>query len=144
VNVEPLARVSFDSRASYVNRFVRRIIKHLNLKPFSRVINLRYGLQQTLDYVHLVKERKLYGDARQIRLIKARLGLWLNLAIAPEVHDLFDAVAAVDGENQKDAEVQDENCPVNRVQAVERADVAGRFVDGITEARKPFAQVIRS
>ena len=94
------------SRERRLARLVGRVVEHLNLKPVARVVDGRHGGEQTLDDVDLVEERELDGDARQLAFGVERLRPWLDAAVAPEVHDLLDAVGAVEREQEEDGEVE--------------------------------------
>ena len=98
-NVETCARVLLDRRSRNVHRFVGRVIQHLDLQKFARIIDLGHRLDQTLDYIHLVKERKLYGDGWQIAFRELAPWLRWKLRIAPELGDQLNAIHAIDGEH---------------------------------------------
>jgi hypothetical protein len=80
-------------------------------------------------------------DAREIGFGEVRARHWNKASIAPEVDDLLDAVSAVNRQRRENREVDDQNCPVEGVELIKRADVAPRFVDAIVEI--PFEDRLR-
>ena len=59
-------------RARDAAGLVRRIVQHLHLEPLARIAQARHGLDQALDDVELVEDRKLHRDARRRRRGGAR------------------------------------------------------------------------
>src|ERR1044072_180517 len=100
-DVEAFGAVAGDFARRTLARLVGRVVEHLNLKAVARVVYRRHGGEQALNDVDLVEERELHGDARQLLFGEERFGLWLDAAVAPEVHDLLDAVGAVEREQKE-------------------------------------------
>ena len=123
MNIETIARIFFDRRARDACGFISRIVKHLNFQTLARIIKLSYGLDQSLDHVHLVEQRQLYRDVRQVRFGECSFWLGWKLSIPPELSNLLHAVNSVDRQDREDAEVNNQHRPIKRIQLVKRADV---------------------
>ncbi len=54
--------VALDARARDLLRLVGRIVEHLNVEQFARIIEARDRVHQALDHVALVVDGKLYGN----------------------------------------------------------------------------------
>ena len=54
--------VALDAGARDSLRFVGRIVEHLNIEQFARIVEARNRIDQALDHVALVVDRKLYGN----------------------------------------------------------------------------------
>ena len=128
MNVETLRRVSFNCSARDAHRLVRGIVEHLNLQTIARIVDLSYRLDQTLDDVHFVEERKLHGDVRQLTFRECAFRTGWKFAIAPEIGDLLDAINSIDRQNSQDREVNDQNGPIEAIELIQRADVFNGLV----------------
>src|SRR5713226_4904354 len=141
MNIETGPRVSIDRRARDVDCLVGGIVQHLNLQTVARVIDLNHRLHQTLDDIHLVKERKLHGDARQFCFRELAFRLWRKLRVPPELDDLLNAIRAIDREDGQDAEINNQHGPVESVELVQRTDVGHSFVNRVAEAWNVRAKI---
>src|SRR5882724_2584544 len=102
----------------------------------ARVIDLSDRLDQTLDDVHLVKERKLYGEVRQNVFRESVFRFGWETRVAPEFDHLLDAIDAIDREHRENAEINDQHSPIESVELVKRTDVPSRrLVQRISIAR---------
>src|SRR6185503_11477528 len=106
-DIKSLRRVLRDDGFCDSHGFVSRVVKHLNLELLARVVEGSDGFQQTIDDVEFVEEWKLDRDHRQISFCVSATGLRHEVAIAPEIDDLFDAICAVDRERKENGEVDD-------------------------------------
>src|SRR5260370_42455668 len=66
LDVEPATTQFVRARGGDIARIVGRIIQHLNLEKFSRIIQFADRVEQTLDYVNFVKDRQLHRHLRQL------------------------------------------------------------------------------
>ena len=66
----PCRAVPVDAGAGDALRLVGRVVEHLDLEEIARVVDLRDGVDEPLRHVHLVEDRQLDRDARQ--LLEAR------------------------------------------------------------------------
>ena len=92
-----------DGAQADVLRLVGGIVEHLDLKTIARIANGRDRLQQALDHVHFVEERKLHRHRGQLGVLT--LGLRLLIAVAVVQEHQQRAVESVDREGQKDDEI---------------------------------------
>src|SRR5687767_2729869 len=97
VDIETLRRILRHHSFRHFYGFVSRVVEDLDLELVARIVNRSHRLQQSIDDIQLVKERELDSDPRQLSFTEARLGLGDEIAIAPEVDHLLDAISAVDG-----------------------------------------------
>src|SRR6266849_4688723 len=141
MNIETGTRILFNDGARDVDGLVGRIVEHLNLQTVERVIDLNHRFHQTLDDIHLVKERKLHGDPRQFFLRELAFRLWGKPRIPPELDDLLDAIRAIDREDDQDAEINNQHSPVESVELIQRTDVGHSFVNGVAEAWNVHAKI---
>ena len=130
---QTLLRILRDDRFGDLHCFVSRIVEHLDLELFARVVDFGNGFHQPIHDVHLVEERQLDGDARQLGFGESGAGPWDEVAIAPEVDDLLDAIGAVDGQRSENREIDDQDDPVEGIELVKRADISPGFVDSVVE-----------
>ena len=128
MNVETLRRVSRNRRARDARRLIRRIVEHLNLQTIARIVDLSYRLDQTLDDVHFVEERKLHRDVRQLTFRECAFRTGRELAVAPEIGDLLDAINSIDRQNSQDREVNDQNGPIEGIELIQRAYILDGLV----------------
>ena len=73
-NVEPLFCPTADEPGDQEPRLVGRIVQHLDLEPIARPIERAAGIDQTLDDVQLIEDRKLNRDTR-VAVQWARIGV---------------------------------------------------------------------
>src|SRR5260370_32377728 len=66
LDVDPAPTQFVRARGGDVARIVGRIIQHLNLEKFSRIIQFTDRAQQALDHVNLVKDRQLPPPLREL------------------------------------------------------------------------------
>src|SRR5437660_10844813 len=93
------------ARGGDLARIVGRIIQHLNLEKFSRIVLFRSRVQQTLDHVNFVKDRQLHRHLRQ--LLKA--AGWDQLALSVFEKEINDEIAmhAVGGKTDEHTQIAD-------------------------------------
>ena len=98
-------------------RFVGGIVQHLDLQQFTRIIELAHFLQQTLYHVAFVIDRQLHGHLWQPLRIR-KMERWQILAeFSISAHGGI-AMQTVNREDAENAEVRDEQRPVERRQTV--------------------------
>ena len=61
-NRHALRGMSFDAVAGDFTGLVGGIIEHLHIEQFARIVEARHRVHQSLDYVALVVDGKLYGN----------------------------------------------------------------------------------
>ena len=66
--------IALDARARHFLRFVGRIVEHLNVEQFARIIEARHRVDQALDDVALVVDGKLYGNLGPLGHRRRRAG----------------------------------------------------------------------
>src|SRR5712691_3813862 len=96
MNIETSSRILCNDGARDVDGLVGRIVQHLNLQTVARVIDLNHRFHQTLDDIHLVKERQLHADERQFFLRELAFRVGRKLRVPPELDDLLNAISAID------------------------------------------------
>src|SRR5712671_2375889 len=107
----------------------------------ARVIDFSDRLDQTLDDVHLVKERKLYGDVRQNVFRESVFRFGWETRVAPEFDHLLDAIDAIDREHRENAEVNDQHSPIESVELVKRTDVRRGLIHRVAVTRHVGAEI---
>src|SRR6185369_2074580 len=138
-NVKTELSIFIDGGLRQLHGFVSGIVKHLNLQPLTRIIDLGNCLHQPLDNIHLIKQRQLNGNYRQLCFAEDSLRLGNELAITPEVDDLFDAIATINRQHAEDCEIENQDSPVEGVELIERTDIAPGLIRHILEvAREKF------
>src|SRR5436853_4938364 len=116
-------------------------MEHLNIEAMAQVLDLSDRLDQTLDDVHLVKERKLYGDVRQNVFRESVFRFGWETRVAPEFDHLLDAIDAIDREHCENAKVNDQHRPIESVELVKRTDVRRGLVVKVAVRRHVGADV---
>ena len=107
VDVEAARRVAANRQFGDFRRLVGRIVEHLNLEEFPRIVHLADGVDQPIGDVHLVKDWQLDCDRRQHRLAAA--AAWRPVLVFHVKIDKVVAVPSVDRQNAEDEEVNDED-----------------------------------
>ncbi len=92
-----------DRAQTDVLRLVGGIVEHLDLKTIAGIANGGHRLEQALDHVHFVEERKLHRHRGQLGVLA--LGLRLLIAVAVVQEHQQRAVESVDREGQQNHEV---------------------------------------
>ena len=99
-NGVPDIAVAFAERFRESMGVVGGIVENLNLQKFARVLDFHRFIDQALQHVALVIERKLNGDARQLLETLRRLAC--GFAAVLEIGmNRREPVQAVDGKNRK-------------------------------------------
>ncbi len=109
-DVEAARRVAADRQLGDIRGLVRRVVEDLNLQQLARVIHLADRVDQSVRDVHLVVNRQLDRDARQVaergrRQRRVR-------GVAPVFHVKINeviAMPAVDRQNAQDEKIQNED-----------------------------------
>ncbi len=102
-DVDPLRRVAAHRALRDARRLVGGVVQHLDLEQLARIIDLADRVDQPVRDVHLVVDRQLDGDRRQLRERRARhrhLVLVLHVQI-----DQVVPVPPVHGENDENEEI---------------------------------------
>ena len=98
-------------------RVVGRIVEHLNLQQSLGILDLGDLVDQPLDNIALVINRKLDGDRWQLLEANRRMIDRVLPMLEIGANDVV-AMQAVDGENRQDREVRDQQRPVEPAQPV--------------------------
>src|ERR1700730_272866 len=93
------------ARGGNLARIVGRIIQHLNLEKFSRIIQFADRVQQTLDHVNFVKDRQLHRHLRQLVKAPGRDQLAPSV-FEKEINDEV-AMGDVGGKTNEDTQIAD-------------------------------------
>src|ERR1700751_2545146 len=86
-------------------RFIRRIVKNLDLQFFNRVLNFTDRFQQTLDYVNFVVNRKLDRYHRQV--VKSSRGRRLAMPVLEIKMNDQISVDAIGRKNENHEKIAD-------------------------------------
>jgi hypothetical protein len=88
------------------------VVEHLDLEPVARVADAGDRVEEPLDHVHLVEQRQLHRDDRQLR--EPACGTRPPVLV-PVVHrDEGRAMEPVDRKNDQDGEVSPDDQTGNR------------------------------
>ena len=93
------------ARGGDLARIVGRIIQHLNLEKFSRIIQFADRAQQTLDHVNFIKDRQLHRHLRQLLKAAGRDQLALSV-FEKEINDEI-AMDAIGGKTDEHTQIAD-------------------------------------
>src|SRR5215510_4753201 len=143
VNVETGTGVSAYRRAGYRSGFISRIVEYLNFQTLTRVIHRGDSLDKPLDHVHFVKERKLYSNMRQLVFCESCFRFWRESSIAPEFRYLLNTIHSIDRQDSQNAEIDNQDRPIKRIELIKRANIRKRFVIPFTHPGRIDAQVSR-
>src|SRR6266446_3947068 len=105
LDVEAATAQFVRARGGDLARIVGRIIQHLNLEKFSRIIQFADRAQQTLDHVNFVKDRQLHRHLRQLLKAAGRDRLALSV-FEKEINDEI-AMDAVGGQTDEHTQIAD-------------------------------------
>ena len=123
-DVEPERAVSLDHPRGDLARLVRRVVEDLDLEQVLRIVERRRGVDQPLDDVDFVVDRKLHGDAREDRKRSRRAGNVQPMPVVETNHQ--DPVRPVEGQH-----------PENQVVDDDRRDLRGFSGHGTGSAPRP-------
>src|SRR5579859_3754305 len=119
-----LRGVALDAGAGDLASFVGGIVKDLNVEQFARVVESRDGLDETLDYVALVEDGELDGDAWPVLEFGGRAGDVFRVDIV--VVDKPVAVEAISRQDKEDEEVGNHHRKVEGIGVIDAGEGAVR------------------
>ena len=105
-DVDPLRGIAAHGALGDARRFIRRVVEDLDLEQLARVVDPADGVDETVRHVHLVVDRKLDRDGRQL-LERAERNRLPILVLHVQV-DQVVPVPPVNGENDEDEEIRRE------------------------------------
>ena len=83
----------------------------------------------------------MYGDVGQNVFRKSVFCIGWKTRVAPELDHLLDAIDAIDRQHRKNAEINDQHGPIERVELVKGADVRRGLVIRVTVTRHVIADI---
>ena len=104
----PCGGVAAHGQLGDAARLVGRVVQDLDLEQLARVVDPADRVDQPVGDVHLVVDRQLDRDDRQRRRAAAPARGSLSLLLHVQIDEVVP-VPAVDGENDQDEEIRDEN-----------------------------------
>ena len=111
-DVDARARVPPHGACRDTGRLVCRVVQDLNLEQVPRIVQLADRVDQPVGDVHLVVNRQLNSDARQ--LVEGSERFWLvSLVLHVQVHQVVP-VPSIHGQNNQNEEIGRENQRLNR------------------------------
>ena len=93
-------------------RLVGAVVEHLDLEAVARVADAGDGVEQPLDHVHLVEQRQLHGDRRQLG--ERPGGPRPPVAVPVVQRDQRRTVEPVERQHQQDGQVSPDDQTGNR------------------------------
>ena len=100
--------VTTDRHLGNSGRFVCRVVQNLDLEKLRWVIHFADRVDQPVGDIHLVENRQLDGDARQILFRERRRNRHLPLVLHVKIHKVI-AVPSVDRQDAQHEEVDNED-----------------------------------
>jgi hypothetical protein len=110
--------VALDDFCGDLLGFVGGVVENLDFQAVARVVDGADGFDEAVDDKLLIVHGELDGDAGQLREVLGRIGIVVFAVLEIEVDERV-AVQAVDGEQDHDGEVRDEERGVKGVPAIE-------------------------
>ncbi len=109
--------VAIDEQARDFHGFVGRIVEQLDVELVFRVIEAADGIEKAVDYVLLIEDRQLHGDARQFGKVSGRFGRLVLLVLVIKI-DQPVAVSAIGRQDDEDDEVGNQQGEVESIDLV--------------------------
>lgn len=131
---ETLGSVAIDAGASDFASFVGGIVENLNVHEFAGIIELRDGIDEALNYVALVEDRKLYGN---LWPMQNRRGRGRNIfAIDVVLVEELVAMQAVRRQNKQYDEIRNHHGEIEGVGVIDAAERSiGELMPVLTKTR---------
>ena len=106
-DVDALRRIAPHGLFGHAPRFVGRIVEDLDLEQLARILQSTDGVDETIRHVHLVVDRELDRDRREL-VHRSRRDRLLPLVLHVQVHEVVP-VPTVHSKNDKNEEIRPEN-----------------------------------
>ncbi len=120
-------RITLHYAACNFHGFVRRVVEHLNVQLFARVIQFADRLHQAVDHELLIENGQLDGNAREFLKMGFRLADRI-LAVAVIHPDELVSVEAIAGQNDEDNKVRHQQQHVEAVGLIESLESGIRLL----------------
>src|SRR5690348_3122758 len=120
MNRDAESLLAFHAGAGYGLSFVGGVIKKLDFEFVARVIELRNAVDQAIDDVAFVEDRKLYGNLWPFA--DRRRGAGNIVAITIEIVDEDVTINSISGENGEDQKIRNHHGQVERIGLVDAAE----------------------
>ncbi len=114
----PQRRVTLHNARGHLGCFVGRVVQHLNLELFARILHRAHGLNQPVDDKLLIEDRQLHRHQRQIVKVHRRVRVVVFAVLVVDVAECV-AVHAIEGEHNHYCEVGKQQRQVEPVPVVE-------------------------
>ena len=126
--------VALHAGARDLLRFVGGIVEHLNIEQFARIVEARDGVDQPLDHVALVVDRKLYGNLGPPLTAGGGPGTLLRIDVV--IVDQPVAVQSVGGQDHQHEEIRNHDREIECIRMIDAGKRAvGQLMPILTKGR---------
>src|SRR6266852_19421 len=111
--------VAIHQNACHLDGLVGRVVQQLDVELFSRIVEPAHGVEEPVHHILLVKDRQLYGDARQI--IELEMSRWFRRLVLLVLVIKIDhpvAVRAIRSQDDQDDEIGDQQRQIKGIDLV--------------------------